>query len=303
MTPNILYCSHSHCSIPIFPRPHRSISQASLEVTNLCTVIYREVLLIQARKFYSPLKMSIRYEHSHPSMSEPRTSSSSSDFMPTKDPSCKRSLDDDSDDHTMHHWQQVSKQKSRRRRKRLTCVAGICFVVVVSIAISFKFFPRALGIPPSGREFGDCGNSVEEARVKGCVFDNLSYSWMRPACTHTELRDQFWNRSKASIVYYNQPDLSSASVIPIEEILRGDWPSAWATKTQHPVHCAFVVAKIHEAFTHHLPLDSGASNFEHTVHCSKVLLDDWLGEVEACRKPGGCGASKVTAKFTTCGYM
>lgn len=31
-----------------------------------------------------------------------------------------------------------------------------------------------------GREFGDCGGSVDEARANGCVFDYLSYEWVQP---------------------------------------------------------------------------------------------------------------------------
>lgn len=33
---------------------------------------------------------------------------------------------------------------------------------------------------PTGSELGHCGNSIEEARALGCIFDPMSWAWQRP---------------------------------------------------------------------------------------------------------------------------
>lgn len=95
---------------------------------------------------------------------------------------------------------------------------------------------------------------IHEARSKGCVFDNLSYTYVQPACHHQELMESF--RARSNITYYTSHDLSAESQIFQEEIYAGDWPEAISTKEQHPVHCDFMLSKLHESLLKHLPLDN-----------------------------------------------
>lgn len=198
--------------------------------------------------------------------------------------------------------QDSQKHICRRWTRRLT-ILGVCLILTLSGTAIYFWLPSAYGLAPSGREFGDCGHSVAEARAKGCVFDNISYAWVRPACYHSELLLSFRNRSSSAISYYRDRDFTPENQIPEDEINAGDWPHAWATGNHHPVHCAFILSKIHRAFEQHLPIDSRATDFEHTIHCGKVLMDGWLHEMEQCQKPGGCRAAKLTALFTSCGYI
>ncbi|KAF2245317.1 hypothetical protein BU26DRAFT_410919, partial [Trematosphaeria pertusa] len=115
-----------------------------------------------------------------------------------------------------------------------------------------------------------CGSSISEARTKGCIFDNLSYSFVPPACYHEDLLESF--RARSNITYYTSRDFSTETLIPQEEIYAGDWSEAFSTKEQHPVHCAFMLSKMHEALLKHLPLDNKVMSFEHTIHCGQVLM-------------------------------
>jgi hypothetical protein len=86
--------------------------------------------------------------------------------------------------------------------------------------------------------FGDCGKSesVEDARALGCVFDPLNWSWVRPACYHKDLVDEFMNRTTWS--WHTDPKLTPESAVPMEEVLRGDHPILFTSKMFHTVHCA-----------------------------------------------------------------
>lgn len=155
--------------------------------------------------------------------------------------------------------------------------------------------PKAL----TGREFGDCGSNIEEARAKGCLFDNLSWHWVRPACFSGDLLEDFRNRTQMR--YYSDTSLAEEYRIPTEEIFRGDHLSAWAPKEHHPAHCSYLAQLVHTAFVNHLPIDDHAAEYEHTRHCGMILLDDWLHEMPECREKA-CIAG-VYAQFTTCGYI
>jgi hypothetical protein len=37
----------------------------------------------------------------------------------------------------------------------------------------------------------DCGNSIEEAKAKGCRYDSLAVSWLPPLCRDDKLLDEF----------------------------------------------------------------------------------------------------------------
>ena len=178
---------------------------------------------------------------------------------------------------------------------------GLCISLVAIIGMAiYIFLPQITKKGPTGREFGDCGKSIEEARAKGCIFDNLSYSWVRPECHHPDLLAAYRNRTV--IPYYTDRTLTEESRIPQEEIFRGDILTAWAPALQHSMHCSFMMSKIHLAHINHMPIDNVAKEFDHTHHCTEVLLDSWLGEMPVCHSATGC-ISKVNAKFTTCGYI
>ncbi|KAF2112270.1 hypothetical protein BDV96DRAFT_158061 [Lophiotrema nucula] len=183
--------------------------------------------------------------------------------------------------------------------RRRQIIAGLAALGLATAAFAAYGISSALRIAPDHAEYGDCGSTIDEAKAKGCIFDNLSYVWVQPACHHPELLQSF--RDRSNITYYTSHDLTLETRIPQEDIYAGNWPWAWSTKEQHPVHCAFLLSKMHEALSNHLPLDDKVMQWEHTIHCSEVLLQSWLSEIEDCNL-GRCERVKVTQGFTKCGY-
>jgi hypothetical protein len=89
-----------------------------------------------------------------------------------------------------------------------------------------------------GVNLGNCGksDSVEEARALGCVFDPMSWVWVRPECYDAELIEDFMNSTDWT--WHTEPKLSPESVVPLDEIYRGDHPKLFISKMYHTVHCS-----------------------------------------------------------------
>jgi hypothetical protein len=83
-----------------------------------------------------------------------------------------------------------------------------------------------------------CGksNTVEEARSLGCIFDPMSWVWVRPECYDAELVEDFMNRTDWS--WHTDPKLTPVSAVPMEEIYRGYHPKLFISKMYHTVHCS-----------------------------------------------------------------
>lgn len=188
-----------------------------------------------------------------------------------------------------------STQSKRTWHKALVATAVVGLLLIVSL-ITYAVFPRLEALSTrTGRELGHCGSSVEEARAEGCVFDYLSYVWVQPPCFYPDLLVHYQNRT--GVQWYTDPSLGEQYRIPDEEIQRGDHPTAFAPGKFHAMHCAFTVSKTHFALANRRPIDSRANSFDHTEHCQMILLD----EMPKCAQ-GGCNVSRVSAKFSTCGW-
>lgn len=86
-------------------------------------------------------------------------------------------------------------------------------------------------------DYGDCGadGSVEEARAKGCVFDPMSWIWVRPECLDKPMIEDFMNRTDFS--WHFDPKLTPESMVPLDVVYRGDHPKLFTQKKYHYVHC------------------------------------------------------------------
>ena len=209
------------------------------------------------------------------------------------------------------------------KRKVVVALGGALFLVILgAIAYGIVGVFVSLHLVPTTKthaEFGDCGSTIDEAKAKGCIFDNLSYAWVQPPCSYSDppppshpylnltnvtgfhgaLLDSF--RARSNISYYSASTYAPEDQIPQQDIYDGKWTNAFADKEQHPVHCAFMLSKMHEALLHHLPVDNAVMEFDHTIHCGQVLMQNWLHEIQDCNE-GKCEKARVNMKFTTCGY-
>jgi hypothetical protein len=152
---------------------------------------------------------------------------------------------------------------------------------------------------PSGAELGNCGKSgsIEDARAHGCVFDAMSYIWVRPECLHSDLIENFFNRTDWA--FYRDPKLRHQ--IPTAEIVRGDHQKAFTARKYHSIHCSYMWRKMHKVLIERKPIDSDLASWHHTLHCDKVLTNEYLHEDYNCTKEQLC-PTRVGATWTSCGY-
>lgn len=115
----------------------------------------------------------------------------------------------------------------------------------------------------------NCGNSSDEARARGCVFDLMSWCWLPPACHDAELSEQFLRENGPWDWYL---DLKATLHVDQEEVAKGNTDLVYVAESYHQIHCAYVWSKMHRAYMGQGAMDSYIGSFNHTKHCSEVLL-------------------------------
>ncbi|KAJ5958812.1 uncharacterized protein N7479_005962 [Penicillium vulpinum] len=172
----------------------------------------------------------------------------------------------------------------------------------VYIATSVRTMGKVMYLHPDGRELGDCGpnHTVEEAREYGCVFDPMSWLWVRPECYDKVLIDDFMNRTEWS--WHTDWKLTPETKVPLDVVFSGEHPQLYTSKKYHSIHCTYMWQKMHKALLEHGPVDSDLTNWHHTHHCEQVLLDQYLHEDSECTADMIC-PTLVRATWTACGYF
>lgn len=118
-----------------------------------------------------------------------------------------------------------------------------------------------------------CGNSSAEAVLRGCSFDQLTWSWYPSHCPHYA-NDQFLNAEPGSPwIYYSDPyNKTQAS--------GEDWAEAidnkrqiWGQRREHLTHCVYMLLSLGQIIRDGTPYVPMLVSYEHLDHCSKVLLE------------------------------
>lgn len=216
--------------------------------------------------------------------------------------------DDDESSQTLLGGEWTGASKDRRRVWKIVLLflsfgAILVFIgAMVYIMSTLRGIQQSIHLHPTGVELGDCGShhTVEEARAKGCVFDAMSWLWVRPECYDQALIDDFMNRTEWS--WHSDWKLTPESKIPLEEVFRGDHPQLYTAKKYHSIHCTYMWQKMHKALLEHRPVDSDLTSWHHTHHCEQVLLNEYLHEDSKCTADMIC-PTLVRATWTSCGYF
>ncbi|OIW24355.1 hypothetical protein CONLIGDRAFT_648522 [Coniochaeta ligniaria NRRL 30616] len=164
--------------------------------------------------------------------------------MAPKRGSIRKPSFDDSDDGsgmTLLHEHVQDSLTTRRRGLRASSLPLKFFLGVVALICSVSVVYTAAGVrrlsSVATADYGDCGpnETVEEAREKGCLFDPMSWIWVRPECYDAELVAEFMNRTDFS--WHTEPKLKPETKLGIDVVLRGDHPVLFTQKDYHNVHC------------------------------------------------------------------
>jgi hypothetical protein len=120
-------------------------------------------------------------------------------------------------------WIELPKNRWRKWKTALSCIGVIiilvCIGAVTYISVSVHGIQHSLHLSPTGEELGDCGlsHTVEDARARGCVFDPMSWLWVRPECYEQELIDDFMNRTEW--LWHTDWRLTPESEVPLEAVI------------------------------------------------------------------------------------
>ena len=117
-------------------------------------------------------------------------------------------------------------------------------------------------------EYLTCGNSLQEAKDKGCIYDILSNHWIPGECADEPSIKEY--QSDGS--WFPYADENRTELLAREEL--GDREFYYTSIRDHIFHCAVLWRRQFRALSEGWNyLDSVVTDPEHTMHCSQYLVD------------------------------
>jgi hypothetical protein len=143
-----------------------------------------------------------------------------------------------------------------------------------------------LGVADPPQSTIHCGETAEEARLQGCVFDVMSFSWLPYECFDAELNAQF-----LALEDWHWFDSDEQSEVFYETVKRGENEYLYVNWNYHQFHCTYMWRKLHRAILKQQPVDEYIGNYSHTEHCERVLT-------KGCDRDGQ--VTMIKRKFIEC---
>jgi len=155
----------------------------------------------------------------------------------------------------------------------------------------------------SSGELLSCGSNFEEAEAAGCIFDIMTFAWTPPACLDEEvytdvtsdLSELAPTRGAGTWPWWRFENRTEPLVQSSEVLKSYDGP--WSDTFYHRAHCLYLWRIMHKAAQRVIAgqkevyVYSKAAQWEHVVHCNKLLNDldmAFSDHVRAVRVIGHC---------------
>lgn len=143
---------------------------------------------------------------------------------------------------------------------------------------------------PLAWSHGDCGNSPEDAKARGCKYSIVLHSWLPEACLTAaddeDARDMYKDR-------HWRYGTSSGHNMTVEELGAGDYGYFDTSFDWHVTHCMYVWKRLHRILLDPAQqLDTYTANYHHTSHCVKMIG----GHPEGMKDSG----TKIFVKYPKC---
>jgi hypothetical protein len=126
-----------------------------------------------------------------------------------------------------------------------------------------------------------CGQSVAEARSRGCVYDGLSITWLPPECFDKELTDEF-NRAGPGPngAWPYSMDKEGTMPMTLEEtsLMADSGEGFWTSRGWHLSHCNYSWRKMYRAQKTGIAIERQKNDVHHIIHCG-MLNDEKLHNV------------------------
>ncbi|KAF1934449.1 uncharacterized protein M421DRAFT_415474 [Didymella exigua CBS 183.55] len=148
---------------------------------------------------------------------------------------------------------------------------SLLVLVFVTTAGAYHFGTRFSYRPlPVPTNLGSCGATSEEGQRKGCVFDFIIGTWVRPECLdHTMYKQYISEWESLNISMFSDPDgLHKADK---EYTLGGHYELIYSHGTFHYLHCIYTLEKRMKLLNHELwAVPSNVMEEEHINHCLNI---------------------------------
>ncbi|KAK1760003.1 hypothetical protein QBC47DRAFT_357814 [Echria macrotheca] len=179
----------------------------------------------------------------------------------------------------------VARQKRKRNLTLMATVVfigGLAFGVLLSLAVKSSLLARKIPTPSRNGyyttkivdgqviEGTQCGNSWQEAKAYGCIYDVIASRWYAPECFDKESFDAMREEPGTNYTWFT--DKEHTIPFPADAAERGEFELLYPLYNFHKIHCLYLWRKMHHALLNNLPLDDDLMEEDHTIHCTKNLL-------------------------------
>lgn len=121
-----------------------------------------------------------------------------------------------------------------------------------------------------GKNYIECGNSLEEALERGCEYDILANHFVHRSCLDERAILEYQQEGDTWLGY---TDMNWTDVIPTTKAM-GESGVYWTNQRDHVVHCAMLWRKQWRALTENRRYwDAIIASEEHVMHCSEFLME------------------------------
>lgn len=156
-------------------------------------------------------------------------------------------------------------------------------MILLSVAMIAAIFRHAITrTTHQALRWTDCGTTPDEARDRGCHFDILSFAWQTPECYDRETSEAFL-RHNGTWSYFST---RKGDVQVPEAVAISGEQMVLVTAGYHFTHCTYMWRQLHRAYSVLGYIDEHLGNWNHTLHCQKVLLADIGGALSEINTVG-----------------
>lgn len=113
-----------------------------------------------------------------------------------------------------------------------------------------------------------CGNSPQEAKALGCIFDPMNWHWTRPECFYKEGSER--SQAKGPWKYYRDTNFTELMVLPDKEAMSTE-RLMFTEHSWHVQHCVYALESMHRAALLGTWIPEEAASWPHTLHCMTVF--------------------------------
>lgn len=139
---------------------------------------------------------------------------------------------------TIPKWPSVG--QSSRRKKFILMWSLFSGLLLISAAI-YTLLPFTINPTPKFHSvFGGCGNTSEQARARGCIYDFLASHWLQPECAQPHLIDQYRGMTDA-LDFYSNTSMEVSSQLRLADVEDGQYGVVWAPYKFHAVRSSLLV--------------------------------------------------------------